>query len=1018
MDLINYQPSQGEVGFNPIAVPDLVPEIEKEAARQRQADQANQRMIEMNNMQRIRNAERAGENLKALSGFSKTLTDYLQKQYKTTQDDIAIGETYDAITAGMLTEEEVAEQAGVEQEAQDVNAAATEVEEQTGDPAAGEAVRADFGQRARGEVGERAKLMSASAAYPSFMQAWMDSDAMITINGQKMTVRQALRSGDPRVIQSVIAMGRQKFFKEFELAGASKRNVVQLLGRTILTTDSQYAGTAARDAATARREADREALAGTTFDVGSNMDSGKEQVQATWDQLAKQYWLSGNFTTRREANEAALTDLLIPLVAAGDVEAIDALMDTLKTGQKGTELRKEFGKKLTEARLQAEQIADRNRSRAREDLDQAMYEELSGVSDPSERAAIIEKHVQKLRDQGYYREARELESQLQGLTIDGASARNAQLLLNQIRDGDLTDPKQIEQAALRGEITEQQRSALLTALAEKNSVETPENPAAQRIVKDYIAEFESQLLIGIGLAKDATGNIVTSDPGQTAALTPGEAQILIGAAREDLNKIANAIIQDNPGISQAQLEMMLRQAMGQWKADNVTKKEGKFGAVGQLAELADLNKTGIDRIPPDLRQQLKDLANSPVRLTNFNFDTSQTSLGGPKDLSGINFTLTDANKDQYNPLRGDKLFTVERMQEFVDLYEEGKLHPQIIAYADTLGVSPLSLMQQQLSALGMEPMRAPAIGRNPDSSNVTVTDVTSAVEGAQVFMQMGVPARGAAWLSGNIQQESGWAGQQTPWDDVGAPAGGIVSWRADRLQRIERELGRPVEQISDVEQMRYMLQEMKDQYPEAYAVFMNPNATDRQLMRASMAFWGYGEEGRRFTYARETLEQLNNSSTTEASTTNYTTGSNTGIQVTSASDASGEPGSDFVISNGQRGAKFHFPYKAEVLRVVSNQNWETRLEEGPGRRGYGNLVELRVTLPNGMKADVLIAHFDAVNGEIKVGDVIPPGTYIGTQGRTGSTTGAHISMDWYQPNGTAQPNLPARNWFLNNYLYQ
>ena len=34
----------------------------------------------------------------------------------------------------------------------------------------------------------------------------------------------------------------------------------------------------------------------------------------------------------------------------------------------------------------------------------------------------------------------------------------------------------------------------------------------------------------------------------------------------------------------------------------------------------------------------------------------------------------------------------------------------------------------------------------------------------------GFSERGAAYLAGNIQQESGWYGQRKPWDDVGAPA--------------------------------------------------------------------------------------------------------------------------------------------------------------------------------------------------------------------------------------------------------
>ncbi len=147
----------------------------------------------------------------------------------------------------------------------------------------------------------------------------------------------------------------------------------------------------------------------------------------------------------------------------------------------------------------------------------------------------------------------------------------------------------------------------------------------------------------------------------------------------------------------------------------------------------------------------------------------------------------------------------------------------------------------------------------------------------------------------------------------------------------------------------------------------------------------------------------------------FNTGQNTGIQITSANDASGEPGSDFVISNGQRGGKFYFPYPSKVVAVQKNSDWETHLEKDPGgRRGYGNYVDLEVTLPDGTVSDVRLAHFDTV-ANMQVGQPLPPNAFIGTQGRTGSTTGAHISGDWYKP-GTTTPDLQARDYFLNNYL--
>jgi len=123
-----------------------------------------------------------------------------------------------------------------------------------------------------------------------------------------------------------------------------------------------------------------------------------------------------------------------------------------------------------------------------------------------------------------------------------------------------------------------------------------------------------------------------------------------------------------------------------------------------------------------------------------------------------------------------------------------------------------------------------------------------------------------------------------------------------------------------------------------------------------------------------------------------------GVTITSAKDTSGEPGFDFVIPGG-RGAEFKLPFQAQVLKVVGNQNWETNLEKGPGKRGYGNHVEVRGIDPTtGKQFDVLLAHFDKLNPGLKPGSVIGAGTVIGTQGRTGSTTGAHVSADFYDPN--------------------
>jgi muramidase (phage lysozyme) len=118
--------------------------------------------------------------------------------------------------------------------------------------------------------------------------------------------------------------------------------------------------------------------------------------------------------------------------------------------------------------------------------------------------------------------------------------------------------------------------------------------------------------------------------------------------------------------------------------------------------------------------------------------------------------------------------------------------------------------------------------------------------------------------------------------------------------------------------------------------------------------------------------------------------------VTSAVDATGEPGLDFALAGG-RGVPFAAPFKAQVLKVVKEANPSNR---GPGGRGYGNYVELRGVSPEGKQFDALVAHFDAVNPNLKPGMVIEPGMIIGKQGETGRATGPHISLDFFDPGKT------------------
>lgn len=133
--------------------------------------------------------------------------------------------------------------------------------------------------------------------------------------------------------------------------------------------------------------------------------------------------------------------------------------------------------------------------------------------------------------------------------------------------------------------------------------------------------------------------------------------------------------------------------------------------------------------------------------------------------------------------------------------------------------------------------------------------------GKQYFEGMGFPSRGAAYLAGNIMQESSWNGMRS-WGPVKNDGtkrnGGLISWASwandpARLGAAEAFLGKPIDQATHSEQLEYMEHEMRTRYREAYDIFMNPNASTPDLIKASKMYWGYGHEGKRYKFAEELL---------------------------------------------------------------------------------------------------------------------------------------------------------------------
>lgn len=171
--------------------------------------------------------------------------------------------------------------------------------------------------------------------------------------------------------------------------------------------------------------------------------------------------------------------------------------------------------------------------------------------------------------------------------------------------------------------------------------------------------------------------------------------------------------------------------------------------------------------------------------------------------------------------------------------------------AKKFGLSTPAFVDQQLKSYGLPGLSALRESQEGQALMPGANgDIRDASHAMQMFRSFGFPKKSAAYLSGNLQQESGINGRRE-WvlDDGAGRNGGIVSWNRGRLNRLEQRYGRNVKQITEVEQLNFMLDEMKTYYKTAYRIFMNPNSTDQELRRASYMYWGWRDEGDRYKYA-------------------------------------------------------------------------------------------------------------------------------------------------------------------------
>ena len=797
-----------------------------------------------------------GKALQQLAAFSQTLLDVGKKWQKKSEEDERVGQLYDGMfgdyqpgSPEAQKDEAIIEQAQKDNE--DITQVDNQITEETGNPVLGNAARAQLeGQLpAAGYRGEIADLTQAQTLYAPYLRNWVnDPNSVVYIDGQAIPVRDAIASGNPALIAAAIAAGRYQFMVDHNLGNASKAQVIAILGNTIRQVDSQMSSSLAAGAVEAKHEEARQQVMSGTY--ASTASVPHSELGRVFQDQSNLGWTTGGFASRGKANEAVLGQMLQSLIDKGDVDGIRALAGVQKIpGQKGTELGSSYARLFAEAEAKAERKAEILVENSKQDIQAGMFERLAGAQTDEQRSTIIEESAVQLEQIGDYEAARALRQQRDELTIAG----NNQFVAAELSEGIAsyeTTPQMVNEAVQKGNITPQQGQQLLGQIQQRDGLGSPDNPIGKDFANDWGDRFETSFLQDVGYRRDPNGNLL---PIGDTYLDEGVAGLIVGQAKRDINIIINSILQRNPNLANdpLKLQQVLTEQLNDWWKANVLAENGKF-----YVEKNDLGSvTNIDN--------LEGLVQDPVRFTT---PLGNTSIISPQNYTNRTNTLgwTSQNRNEFNPVRGDKVFGLPTLNLLVEEMKNGEVNPILQTTADALGMTPLALLNQQMYSNGMQPLSQASI-QNTQNSTKLPNDITTPVGGAQALMSLGLPTRGAAWLSGNIQQESSWDGQRS-WGEVmndGSDRnGGLVSWMNDaqrnhfRLTRIEEHLGKPIDKANDVEQLQAMLWEMKTYYPEAYRIFFNPNATDRQLIRASKLYWGYGHQGSRYQIAQETLAQL------------------------------------------------------------------------------------------------------------------------------------------------------------------
>lgn len=706
-----------------------------------------------------------------------------------------------------------------------------EITQQTSDAAA---------QRNIGAIDTRQAMM----ILPATIDEYTASDAAVQLpDGRVLRPSEATSAIDAGLIQGAYL---SQALKDLGVADLPTAELHEYVGQ-IQQTGAQKAS----QAGTKYNKRRQEEKVATAFSLSETMYADGASAGENYRRLSNELFLTGKYGSKKEANDAAIKQLSTVYANNEDSKGLRDLLDEPKfireDGTAGPSVGSTYGAAIRDAADKIDrgeynrvELERKTRVQGVNTLKEERFLELAAAGTDAAKIEEIERkyHAEALKIPGLAGQALAT-SIAEGGFKDSPQAYNA--LVDQVYSDEPPTDQDLRDYLEEGVITPTQYSSLSKA----NTRSDGQRKAA---LEPYAGEIKGIASSVIGSIKGELGMSGSVFSDQWKADTAG----MVGDMNERISQDVFNYMQENPEVSKTP-----------GKVREFTESRKDF-YIADIKAQSDAFLEAQAKLPPTDRE----LAKFEYKYLGGGSTNTQTLPKYTDAKSGREIqVMTGMSTEEFkglepgtiNPINA-RILNSNDFTAGVESLSTGNpdsMPRRIVSIAKSLGMTPRVLLEQQGWSQGMDVRNVVSrqLVQIPQDGPVTME------QGMAYMESMGFTTKGSAYLSGNIQQESSWNGRRD-WGQVAGDGtsrnGGLISWAswsddAARLGNAEAYLGKSIDQATHAEQLAFMEYEMKTSYPEAYRIFTDESARTADLERASVIYWGYGDEGDRFDYAQELL---------------------------------------------------------------------------------------------------------------------------------------------------------------------